>query len=193
MRIEAVRHAAVLVFGRKGYAATTLREVLAVSGGSKSTLRKYFGGKQGLFAAVIGEATDRFVAEAHFSDQRGAPVEVLEALGRRVLAFYVRHDALQAYRGVVSGGFRDPRVARIFHQRGHAVVREALAVRIGEWTRAGLIASDDATADADAFLHLLRAGCHEEILIGLRARTSARELGQVARHATRIFLRGVSV
>jgi AcrR family transcriptional regulator len=181
------------VFGRKGYAGTTLREVLAVSGGSKATLRKYFGGKQGLFAAVIGEATARFVAEAHFTEQRGAPVEVLEALGRRVLAFYVRHEALQAYRGVVGGGFRDPRMARIFHQRGHAVVRQALAIRIGEWSRAGLIFSDDTTADADAFLHLLRAGCHEEILIGLRARATASQLERVARRAARIFLRGLSV
>ena len=106
-RIAAMLKAADQLFRTKGYEATSLREVLERSGGSKATLRKYFGDKPGLFSAVVARVTGQFVDDAHLRDAQGTPAEVLTKIGRSVLSFYMRQDALQAYRGVVGSGYRD--------------------------------------------------------------------------------------
>ncbi|MFM2289894.1 MAG: hypothetical protein RL684_3037 [Pseudomonadota bacterium] len=191
-RITAILRAATALFRTQGYEATSLRQVLARSGGSKATLRKYFGSKPGLFSAVVAEVTGQFVADAHLRDAQGTPAEVLTAIGRSVLGFYMRQDALQAYRGVVGGGFRDARMARSFHEKGHLLVRDALAQRLSTWVEAGLVASPDCADDADHFLHLLRAGSHEQALIGLRKSVPAAELEQRVARAVQIFLGGVA-
>ena len=43
------------VFEAKGYAAATLDDVIARSGGSRQTLYEQFGGKQGLFEAMVSD------------------------------------------------------------------------------------------------------------------------------------------
>ncbi len=43
------------VFDEKGYAEATLDDVIGRSGGSRQTLYALFGGKQGLFEAIISE------------------------------------------------------------------------------------------------------------------------------------------
>jgi len=183
--------AADQLFRTKGYEATSLREVLERSGGSKATLRKYFGDKPGLFSAVVARVTGQFVDDAHLRDAQGTPAEVLTKIGRSVLSFYMRQDALQAYRGVVGSGYRDARMARSFHEKGHLVVRDALASRLAAWVDAGLVASPDCAADADHFLHLLRAGSHEQVLIGLRKGVPQVELDRRVARAVQIFLGGI--
>lgn len=190
-RIAAILRAASQLFGTRGYEATTLQDVLARSGGSKATLRKYFGDKPGLFSAVVAEVTRRFVDGAGFSDVEGSPADALATIGRSVLRFYMRQEALQAYRGAVGGGYRDAGMARSFYERGHLVVRDALARRLSAWADEGLLEGSDCAADADHFLHLLRAGSHEQAVLGLRKSVPTAELDRRVARAVRIFLGGV--
>src|SRR5258708_3587365 len=65
-RLAARRHAfleaATAVFLEKGYANATLDDIIARSGGSRQTLYSLFGGKQGLFEALIAEHCDKLFA-----------------------------------------------------------------------------------------------------------------------------------
>ena len=64
--------AAKAVFVEHGYAGATLDDVIEQAGGSRATLYKQFGGKEGLFAAVIAEIAAEMVAP--LAEGRGGPV-----------------------------------------------------------------------------------------------------------------------
>jgi TetR/AcrR family transcriptional regulator len=61
---KAARHrllkGAVEIFTRKGYAATTVREIVAAAGVSKPVLYYYFHNKEGIYLELIKEAFTRF-------------------------------------------------------------------------------------------------------------------------------------
>jgi TetR/AcrR family transcriptional regulator len=48
------------IFARKGYAAATVREIVAAAGVTKPVLYYYFRNKEGLFLELMGEAWKRF-------------------------------------------------------------------------------------------------------------------------------------
>jgi TetR/AcrR family transcriptional repressor of mexJK operon len=86
-RRQAFLEAATAVFLEKGYANATLDDIIARSGGSLQTLYSLFGGKQGLFEALIAELSSEifapFWAETLLDRQ---PEEVLVDVGIRYLA-----------------------------------------------------------------------------------------------------------
>ena len=61
-RRAAILKAATAVFLRRGFEGATLDEVIGRSGGSRTTLYEQFGGKEGLFAAIIDDLCHRLTA-----------------------------------------------------------------------------------------------------------------------------------
>ncbi|MCB1277774.1 TetR/AcrR family transcriptional regulator [Prosthecobacter sp.] len=55
---EAVLDSAIAAFGRKGYAGTSVSDIVQATGLSKPTLYYYFGSKEGLFCAILESAYD---------------------------------------------------------------------------------------------------------------------------------------
>jgi len=55
---------AIALFARKGYAATTVREIVEAAGVTKPALYYHFGSKEGIFLAMMGEALQEFEATA---------------------------------------------------------------------------------------------------------------------------------
>jgi TetR/AcrR family transcriptional regulator len=55
---------AIALFARKGYAATTVREIVEAAGVTKPALYYYFGSKEGIFLAMMSEALREFEATA---------------------------------------------------------------------------------------------------------------------------------
>jgi len=190
-RVKALLRVARQLFLRKGYAGTSLNEVIALAGGSKATLRKYFRNKAGLFSAVIAEVSRDFVACVHLRDIQGEPDQVLQSFGERVLNFYLAEDSLVCYRGVVAEGQGNPPMARSFHRQGHGLIQAALAERLEQWNRQGLIVSANALDDADLFLHLIRAGPYERRLIGLTGAPGRQQVSARIGRAVQLFLHGL--
>ena len=191
-RVSAILRAAYSVFRTKGYERAGLNDVIAKAGGSKATLRKYFGSKAGLFAAVVTMASEQFVTETHFGTLKGPPRKILTRIGETVLHFYLDQSALVAYRGVVGGGYHESRMARAFYAQGHARIRSAVAECLDHWHADGLLSSSESVANADIFLHMLRAGCYEQVLLGVRKSAASKELTEHVRRAVHIFLGGLT-
>jgi TetR/AcrR family transcriptional repressor of mexJK operon len=191
-RLDLLLTTARRLFIKHGYEATSLNEVVAIAGGSKATLLKYFGNKAGLFSAVVSEVSSRFVAAAHLADLKGSPEQVLQVFGVRVLQFYLDSESLVAYRGVIAGGTRDRSMARAFYRLGHLTVAGTLAAQLALWHRAGLVVSADSRDDADLFLHLIRAGVYEQRLLGICDVPAKSEIAARVARAVHIFLRGVA-
>lgn len=191
-RLSTVLAVARKLFLKKGYAGTSLNDVVALAGGSKATVLKYFGNKAGLFAAVIADVSRQFVVAAHLEDIEGTPSEVLEEFGGIVLKFYLATESKLAYRGIVAEGHRNPSMAAAFYREGHVRVKLALAGRLMAWTQDGLMSSIDAEDDADLFLHLLRAGLYEKRLLGIASPPTAQEIASRVSRAVQVFLRGIA-
>jgi TetR/AcrR family transcriptional regulator len=57
---ERLLRAALDLFDRKGYATTTVREIVEAAGVTKPVLYYYFGNKEGIYLALMGEAFSDF-------------------------------------------------------------------------------------------------------------------------------------
>ena len=72
-RQQAMLEAATDAFLQHGYEGTTLDMIIARAGGSRRSLYDYFGGKQGLFSAVIRYHADKLVEDLRSIDVTGMP------------------------------------------------------------------------------------------------------------------------
>src|SRR6266576_1529543 len=79
-----VRLAAPL-FLKKGYDNVSIDEIIGVVGGSKATIYAWFGGKEGLFEAVVRRECQDVVLAIN-SDAAGGMEEQLTEIGRSFLA-----------------------------------------------------------------------------------------------------------
>ena len=189
-RQQILRHASNL-FRLQGYRHTSLAEVIALSGGSRETLAKYFKNKAGLYAAVIQQGAIDFVEHSDLAALSGTPERVLCSYGELALQFFLRPAAMRTYRDVISEATYAPDVAAAFYRTGHRRLTEALAAKLRVWHLQGLVNTPDPENDADCFTHLLRSGIHEQLLLGLRSRPTQAEIKQKAADSVRLFLRGI--
>jgi AcrR family transcriptional regulator len=191
-RLRRMLSIAERMFVERGYAHTSLDAIVRRSGGSKATLRKYFRNKAGLLAAVFERVAERRIAGALTVARSGRPAEALTAFGRAVLAFYLRPDSLVIYRSVMAEGYRHPALAQAFYHGGHGRFVAALAARLQSWQDAGLLHSDDAHADANRFLHLLRSNLLEPGVLGLAPTFGPKQIQREVDAAVALFLHGVA-
>src|SRR5258705_13319419 len=69
IRRSQILDAAVEVFLENGYGGATIDLVVGRAGGSKATVYSFFGGKDGLFAAIVEERAERILSA--FRDPQG--------------------------------------------------------------------------------------------------------------------------
>lgn len=86
---ERLLRAAVHVFERKGYAAASVREIVARAGVTKPVLYYHFGSKEGLLVEVLYEGARRFAdAMAGAVERPGTTRERLVSLGEDLYALF---------------------------------------------------------------------------------------------------------
>ncbi|MEY4760775.1 MAG: hypothetical protein RLZZ200_631 [Pseudomonadota bacterium] len=189
IRRQRILDTATALFLDRGYAGTSLNDIVRIAGGSKATLVTEFGNKAGLFAAVMQGGADELLDRLGHLPQGGDPGAVLRHIGRLVLDFYLSPRSLVAYRGVISEGQKEPTMARVFYRQGHARIVAAIAARLEDWQGALLLGRDDLQAEADRFVHLLRSGVYEQVLLGVRRTATAAQRERQVASAVATFLR----
>src|ERR1700726_4815968 len=78
IRRAQILDAAIEVFLENGYGGATIDLVVERAGASKATVYSFFGGKDGLFAAMVEERCERILSA--FGDPEVADSNVLSAL-----------------------------------------------------------------------------------------------------------------
>ncbi len=129
------------IFNRKGYAATTVREIVAAAGVTKPVLYYYFRNKEGIFVDLMREALSQFdVLLDDCARQGGSARARLEALAARTLALFDAH--IDVARLIYSIYYGPPQGAPAFdmdayHLRFQEVVLQMVqdGVRGGEFRR----------------------------------------------------------
>jgi TetR/AcrR family transcriptional repressor of mexJK operon len=194
-RLEARRRAfleaATAAFLEKGYAATTLDDIIARSGGSRQTLYALFGGKQGLFKALVAERCAAIFGPLCGEDPLDrAPDDLLVDLGIRFIETVTTPDTLGVYRLVVSEGIFMKELAEQFWENGPARSRALLARYFEQQVRRGTLRLADPEQAAHQFWGMLLGNFQFQCLLGLRAAPDRAETEAYVRAAVARFLDG---
>ncbi len=190
-RRRAFMDAAMAAFLEKGYANTTLDDIIARSGGSRQTLYALFGGKQGLFEALVAERSDRIFAEFDMEKLRDMrPDDVLVGVGIRYLETITAPEVIGVHRLIVAEGQFIKELAERFWAMGPGHARMLLAAYFAQQTRRGTLNLPDPEQAARQFWGMLMGTFQMECLLGLRAVPGPEEIDAYARSAVARFLDG---
>ncbi|MEQ4673238.1 TetR/AcrR family transcriptional regulator [Providencia vermicola] len=118
-RHQAIITAAAEVFLQYGFEGATLDMVIERAGGSRSTLYKNFGDKEGLFAAVIADMIDEIFSEPNEKVPQFTTIEsVLAFYGSQFLINVLKPQSISLYRLILGEYNRFPEISQAFFEQG---------------------------------------------------------------------------
>ena len=166
--------AAIALFARKGYAATTVREIVTAAGVTKPVLYYHFGNKEGIFLTMMREAVTEFEATAAAAvDEPGTSRARIAGFLDRMFDLVLQH--LDVMRVVDAIYYGPPQGAPFFDfETIHQRFIETLAGLVREGMAAGELRRGDPEDVAWALVGPFEVArgmslCHPEIEFG-RAR-----------------------
>lgn len=166
-RRRAFLQAASDVFLEQGYEAASVNEVVRRAGGSLATLYSQFGNKDGLFWAMIEEATSNFgqVMKDEAADDRPLR-EGLQAIGEEYISRMLQPRGLAMFRVMVGEAKKFPEIARRFFKLGPDHTRATVAAYLMKRGPAEGITYDQERAELDAafFCEMIRSRHHYRML-----------------------------
>ena len=190
-RRKAFMDAATKVFLEKGYAGATLDDVIARSGGSRQTLYALFGGKQGMFEALVAERSASIFEPFQADDINDLPPEAfLPKLGARYLAIITTPEALGMFRIVVSESMARKEIGEMFWRAGPGNARILLARYFAAQVKRQALRLDDPEQAAREFIGMLLGTMHMECLFGLRSAPGPEEIDVSVGNVVKQFLDG---
>ena len=160
--------AALTVFLEHGYDRATIDLVVQRASASKATIYSFFGGKEGLFEALVGESAERILAG--FPDLDGGIIDVRAALkniAQRYLEVVMAPDAVALWRLIVAEGPRFPGLAKDVYRVSNERLVARLAQALRTWSARKRIRPLDADQVARQFLAIVRGDLHILALSGL--------------------------
>lgn len=193
-RSEEILRVATKHFFEHGYAGASIDAIVAEAGGSKRRIYQEFGGKEGLFAAIVHNNVSAAVAVLSTDDVEPKDLkQTLQALGHGLATLLTTPTGLSLFRIIIAEGIRFPALARMFYDSGPGMVVEQLTEVLERRRRAKEIDVPDCRAAADHFVGMIRGNMLLEVLLGLRARPKAAELHALVSGAVDTFLHGIGV
>mgnify|MGYP002777746723 CR=1 FL=1 len=175
-RREAILHAAMDVFLQKGFEAASVSEIMDRAGGSRSLLYEQFGGKTGLFEAMIRERCAELMAPLGDLFEPDAGVRpTLTALGRGFVDTLARPDLIALQRIAVAEGPRHPIVGEIYFDVGHEVAYDRLVQYLRTLAPTG-VDSGRLRRAAVMFFAMVQGDATERLLVGSASPTPSAEI-----------------
>jgi AcrR family transcriptional regulator len=179
------------VFEEKGFAATTLDDVIARSGGSRQTLYALFHGKLGLFEAIVSESCETIFRGLKADVMAaGSLKEGLEQIGTRYLTIVTSPAGLSLYRLIISEAPRCPELGRLFWTLGPGNSRSFLKALFENYAGPDNYRVAEPGLAADHFLEMLSGTIRMQCLMGLRPPPSKAEVKKIVNAAVSHFLEG---
>lgn len=176
-------------FCRDGYGGTSMSQIAASVGGSKTTLWTYFTSKEELFAAVCDDLVERYGCAIGVEMDETAPIATqLRCFGHAVLDTILSPPIVALHRMVIGEAGRFPELARMFYARGPARGKARLALLVQQAMDNGSLKSGDPQLASKQFVALLQAQCWQPLLLGLQAAPSASKRAEEVETAVETFL-----
>ena len=191
-RRTAIMKAAMEIFSEKGYDGTSLNAIIDRVGGSKRNFYTEFGGKEGLFRALITEKIDHQIAEQMLEDGLHPGLrEALLGVARRVVGNFGDAEFLALYRFAILEGVRFPEVVRAFFETAHLRGQQYIARILENAAEKGEADISDCPFAAEHFVSMLHGSLFYELLFGMRSRLEEAEVEAFVSSAVDLFLNGI--
>lgn len=191
---QRVLQAAAKVFFEKGYEGASIDLIRAEVGGSRRTLYRAFGSKEGLFAAIVRASIEDALGCLTEEAQRHQSLDAtLLNFGRGLMYALLTPTVLALYRIVVFEAARFPELAAMFYFSGPGHVAKRLARVLEQRQRLEEIGPVDCNIAADQFVSMIRGNLHLAIVLGLRPVPEDPDLEVFLAQAVGNFVEGISV
>ena len=169
----AALEAAMSLFLRNGYGATTMDEIAEEAGLTKRTLYNNYANKAALFTEAVTEAMAlaegfaRALDDDYFDQAAADPSTTLHELGERLAATILRPPVIALRRLLVSEAGAFPRLPKEYFERAPGAVLGALTRGFQRMKKQGVLEISDARVAAEHFAYLtVGALLDEAILLG---------------------------
>lgn len=167
-RRDAFLQAARAIFLEKGYAGTSIDEVVQRTGGSKASVYKYFGSKEGLFAAMFAERCQAFLAKLDIPKVLSTNLEeTLTLFAKRVLEASVDDERIAMIRALASEATRFPDLAQMAYNTGPKHGLGLLSEFLTQHHQAGLLNCPHPDIAAIQFMESIKGHVQWRALLGL--------------------------
>jgi TetR/AcrR family transcriptional repressor of mexJK operon len=177
------------LFLKKGYDNVSIDEIIGVVGGSKATIYAWFGGKEGLFEAVVRQKCRDVVLAIHV-DTDGSLEAQLTEIGQSFLAMVLSPPILEFHRLMVSIGRTFPETGRLFFETGPASAYSIVATWIAKQQKDGRLGEGDPYRLAVLFLDMLIGEHQLSRLTGMPRPARRDKVDETVQLAVKVFLRG---
>lgn len=179
--------AALSLFLEHGYGNLNMETIAKEARVSLRTIYTHFGGKAGLFGALIRRSSDQFVTDLAEKDE---PEQALEAFARNFLYRITRPDVVRIRAILIAESTRFPDLATHFYQQGPQRTLEVLEQFFAGQQRAGRFVEMEPRFLAEQFICSLRGERLQQLQLGLAATPDEQEIQSWAQQATHLFLYG---
>ncbi|EJD6398955.1 TetR/AcrR family transcriptional regulator [Providencia rettgeri] len=156
-RNQALITAAADIFLQYGFEGATLDMIIERAGGSRSTLYKNFGDKEGLFAAVVAAMIDDIFIEPNEKAPKLDTIEmVLSFYGSRFLLNVLKPQSIGLYRLILGEYNRFPEISQAFFEQGPVKSYRSLTQKLSQLPN---VKVDETTllSISSRFLEMLKA------------------------------------
>lgn len=190
-RYVAFMESAAELFLKNGYEAVSLDDVVQHSGGSKATIYKYFGNKEGLFRAMCDYRREQFKHDITLKNKTDH--ELLRDYLSRILSNFLKHivrpENTAFIRLVLNQAQKDPNLALHIHESGSQMIQKTLADALSQEHEKGNIYCPDARSSAMLYFGIIR-DYEWRIILGVNLEISEQELDDHIEYCLDRFLEG---
>lgn len=190
-RRDAMLAAALDVFLEYGYEGASIEEVMRRVGGSKASLYRYFGSKEGLFGDIIVARCDEFMQGFKVPVQADDDIEAtLTALAKFLVTMFLDRKRLELFRIMIAEMPRFPALAQRFYEYGPARGRKLLGDYFRRQHEAGRLVCPDPEFTAVQFIEMVKANPQHRALLGFEPFLPGRTAAQHIAGVVSLFLHG---
>jgi len=193
-RRKAMIEAAYSLFIEKGeYASVSVDDIIRVSKGSKSSLYKFFGNKEGILKAVVESLADEMLRQISVEfPSGGTPREALNRIGMVLVDLALSDNAINQHRHAVSHAKAFPDVAKLWYESGPKRGFDGIADFLEKETAAGRLRIADPGRAALLFGGMIIFHENMKQLVCL-PRSKRSELKEMVSEAVEVFLAAYGV
>ncbi len=180
--------AAYSLFMEKGYASVSVDDIIRVSGGSKSSVYKYFGNKEGILKAVVEALADDMLREIRLEFPSGGTIrEALTRIGMVLVDLALSENAVNQHRHAVSHARAMPDVAKLWYESGPKRTFDGLTEFMEREADAGRLRMTDPARAALFFAGMIIFHDNMRMLVRL-PRSKRSVLNETVSEAVEVFL-----
>ncbi|WP_071515955.1 TetR/AcrR family transcriptional regulator [Geitlerinema sp. PCC 9228] len=190
---KAILNAAADLFVERGYDGVSVDAIVKEVGGSKANIYNYFGGKQGLFRAIVEDMSQQILsplADAEIGNL--PPREALTAIGKQVMSVVLSDRAIGLLRIVIAENRQFPELGSLFLKSGPQPCHQCLAQYLEKQQQLGTLKPCDSQQAAMQFIGMFLGSIQMQRLLGTMSAPDQQQIETLVDSAVTTFLEGYS-